>query len=128
MRTGAAALVLQTSGDRPAGVREGEYSLGFLMMLGSMAMSGLMMPLVELGYSKSTVPVNYAVVMQFQVVQSLFANLFCTIGMLINNDFQPTFPSHHLVRGTAPPSLSKSSSTFSPSFSFKSFDNPFLSP
>ncbi|KAK9166248.1 hypothetical protein Scep_001439 [Stephania cephalantha] len=88
MTMGAAALVLQTSGDRSASVGEGEYLLGFLMMMGSMAMSGLMMPLVELGYSKSTVPVNYAVVMQFQVVQSLFANLFCTIGMLINNDFQ----------------------------------------
>ncbi|KAK9163407.1 hypothetical protein Syun_004309 [Stephania yunnanensis] len=88
MTMGAAALVLQTRGDRSAGVGEGEYLLGFLMMMGSMAMSGLMMPLVELGYSKSTVPVNYAVVMQFQVVQCLFANLFCTIGMLINNDFQ----------------------------------------
>ncbi|KAK9096988.1 hypothetical protein Sjap_022485 [Stephania japonica] len=88
MTMGAAALVLQTSGDRPAGVSGGEYLLGFLMMLGSMVTSGLMMPLIELGYSKSTVPLNYAVVMQFQVVQALIANLFCTIGMLINNDFQ----------------------------------------
>ncbi|XP_026385127.1 purine permease 3-like [Papaver somniferum] len=46
------------------------------------------MPLVELAYRKSSKPITYSVVMQFQFVLSLFATLVSIIWMAINKDFQ----------------------------------------
>ncbi|KAI3840859.1 hypothetical protein MKX03_009987 [Papaver bracteatum] len=88
MTLGAVVLALNTSSDRPAGTTQQEYYLGFFLTLAGAALLGLVMPLVELAYGKSSKPITYSVVMQFQFVLSLFATLVDIIGMAINKDFQ----------------------------------------
>ncbi|GMH17376.1 hypothetical protein Nepgr_019217 [Nepenthes gracilis] len=85
---GAAVLAMHSSSDRPVNVTNGEYYMGFFMTLASAAMFAAMLPLLELTYKKSKLRIHYALVMEIQSVLSLSATLFCTVGMLINKDFQ----------------------------------------
>ncbi|KAF3445973.1 hypothetical protein FNV43_RR11150 [Rhamnella rubrinervis] len=85
---GGAVLALHTSGDRPEGESKKEYILGFLMTLGAAALYGLILPMMELTYKKAKQSITYSLVLEIQMVMSLFATLFCTVGMLINKDFQ----------------------------------------
>ncbi|KAI3883582.1 hypothetical protein MKX03_016264 [Papaver bracteatum] len=85
---GAAVLALNTSSDKPPGTTQAQYYFGFFLTLAGAALLGLCMPLIELAYGKSSEPITYSVVMQFQFVLSLFSTLVCLIGMAINKDFQ----------------------------------------
>ncbi|KAF5189895.1 Purine permease [Thalictrum thalictroides] len=88
MTLGSVLLGLRTSGDRPAGVSDGQYWLGFFLTLASAALLGLIWPLIELSYGKAKRPVNYGIVLQFQTNLAIFATLFSLTGMVINKDFQ----------------------------------------
>ncbi|KAF5187099.1 Purine permease [Thalictrum thalictroides] len=88
MTLGSVLLGLRTDGDRPAGVSNGQYLLGFFLTLVSAAVLGLIWPLVELSYSKAKRPVNYSIVLQFQLNIAIFATIFSATGMYVNNDFQ----------------------------------------
>ncbi|KAF4400148.1 hypothetical protein G4B88_019357 [Cannabis sativa] len=85
---GGAVLALHTSGDRPKGESEKEYIVGFFMTLSAAALYGFVLPLVELMYKKSKQRITYSLVLEVQLVMCFFATVFCTIGMLINNDFK----------------------------------------
>ncbi|XP_062101364.1 purine permease 3-like [Humulus lupulus] len=85
---GGAVLALHTSGDRPKGESEKEYIMGFFMTLSAAALYGFVLPLVELMYKKSKQRITYSLVLEIQLVMCFFATVFCTIGMLINNDFK----------------------------------------
>ncbi|XP_030933458.1 purine permease 3-like [Quercus lobata] len=85
---GAGVLALHTSNDRPSGETNKEYFSGFFMTLGASALYGFVLPLVELTYRKAKQAITYSLVMEIQMVISLFATILCTIGMLINKDFQ----------------------------------------
>ncbi|XP_020258183.1 purine permease 3-like, partial [Asparagus officinalis] len=85
---GALVLGIQAKGDRPRGVSRGQYYLGFVMMLGTAALYGLVLPLVELVYRKVKGTVTFTLVMEMQFVMGLFATLFCVVGMIVNKDFQ----------------------------------------
>ncbi|XP_018851257.2 purine permease 1-like [Juglans regia] len=88
LTVGAAILALHTSNDRPKGESSTEYLAGFLMTLGAAALYAFLLPLVELTYKKTKQEITYSLVMEIQMVMSFFATLFCTVGMLINNDFK----------------------------------------
>ncbi|XP_028800183.1 purine permease 1-like [Neltuma alba] len=88
LTVGAGVLALHSSGDRPAGVSPKQYVLGFVMTLAAAALYSFLMPLLELMYGKSKQPVTYSLVVQVQLVISFTATLFCTVGMLVNNDFK----------------------------------------
>ncbi|XXG61134.1 hypothetical protein AAC387_Pa04g2864 [Persea americana] len=88
MTLGACVLALHTSGDRPTGVSGGQYLLGFFITLGGAMLLGLSLPLIELSYRKAFRVITYSVVMQYQVLVSFSASVFCLIGMAINKDFQ----------------------------------------
>ncbi|XP_051198050.1 purine permease 3-like [Lolium perenne] len=90
---GAVVLGLHASSDRPAGVSRGQYWLGFVLSLGAAALYGLVLPLVELTYKRAAAGggdrvLTYALVMEMQLVMGFFATAFCTVGMIVNNDFQ----------------------------------------
>ncbi|KAL3733091.1 hypothetical protein ACJRO7_022590 [Eucalyptus globulus] len=85
---GAGVLAMHTSSDRPAGESKGAYYAGFFMTLGAAALYGLVLPLVELTYKKAKQAVTYSLVLEIQLVMCFFATAFCTIGMLVNKDFQ----------------------------------------
>ncbi|GAV83239.1 EamA domain-containing protein/TPT domain-containing protein [Cephalotus follicularis] len=88
LTVGAGVLALHTSGDRPVGESNREYILGFLMTLGASALYGFVLPLMELSYIKARQEYSYTLVMEFQMVLCLFATAFCTVGMIVNNDFR----------------------------------------
>ena len=88
---GAAVLALHTTGDRPAGESTKQYVLGFVLTLAAAALYGFILPLVELVYNKSKQTITYTLVMEIQLIMCVAATLFCTVGMLINNDFKVIF-------------------------------------
>ncbi|KAM7514525.1 hypothetical protein LguiA_004108 [Lonicera macranthoides] len=88
LTVGAAVLALHTSSDRPKGESKREYALGFIMTVAAAALYGLVLPMVELTYNKAKQGITYTLVMEIQMVMCLFATLFCTVGMLVNNDFK----------------------------------------
>uniref|UniRef100_A0A453QPE8 Uncharacterized protein n=1 Tax=Aegilops tauschii subsp. strangulata TaxID=200361 RepID=A0A453QPE8_AEGTS len=91
LRVHAVVLGLHVSSDRPAGVSKGQYWLGFLLTLAAAALYGLVLPLIELTYKRAAGGgrvVTYALVMEMQLVMGFFATAFCTVGMIVNNDFQ----------------------------------------
>lgn len=88
---GAVVLGLHASKDRPAGVTTGKYWMGFFLTLGAAALYGLILPLVELAYKHAAGggrAVTYALVMEMQLVMGFFATAFCTVGVIVNKDFQ----------------------------------------
>ncbi|KAF8694719.1 hypothetical protein HU200_037805 [Digitaria exilis] len=94
LTAGAAMLGLHVSGDRPGGVSRAQYWMGFALTLGAAVLYGLILPLVELAYKRAGAAagggraVTYALVMEMQLVMGFFATVFCTIGMVVNKDFQ----------------------------------------
>ncbi|OIV97870.1 hypothetical protein TanjilG_12627 [Lupinus angustifolius] len=85
---GAGVLALHASGDRPEGVSTKEYAMGLVMTLTASALYGVILPLMEMVYNKTKVVISYTLVLEIQFVTCLFAALFSTIGMIINNDFK----------------------------------------
>ncbi|XP_042500684.1 purine permease 3-like isoform X2 [Macadamia integrifolia] len=81
-------LGLHTSGDRPANESNKQYLMGFFMTIAAAALYGLVLPMVELTYKKARQTITFSLVMEMQMVISIFATLFCTIGMLVNKDFE----------------------------------------
>ncbi|XP_058097257.1 purine permease 1-like [Magnolia sinica] len=87
MTLGSVLLGIRKSGDRPPEVSNGEYLLGFIMTIGAAALLGFILPCTELAYAKARKAITYPVVLQFQFNTTMFATIFCTIGMIINKDF-----------------------------------------
>nr|GMC95525.1 purine permease 3-like [Ipomoea batatas] len=85
---GAGVLAVGSSGDRPAGESKKEYVAAFLMTFAAAALYGALLPSIELTYTKATQSLTYTLVLEFQMVMSLFATAVCTVGMLVNKDFQ----------------------------------------
>uniref|UniRef100_A0A6N2LQZ4 Probable purine permease n=1 Tax=Salix viminalis TaxID=40686 RepID=A0A6N2LQZ4_SALVM len=88
LTAGAGVLAMHTASDKPAGESRREYMMGFVMTLGAAALYGFILPLVELTYKKSRQEISYTLVMEIQMIMCLLATVFCTVGMLINKDFQ----------------------------------------
>ncbi|KAJ6735536.1 hypothetical protein OIU79_002560 [Salix purpurea] len=84
----ATQLAFTATSDKPAGESSREYMMGFVMTLGAAALYGFILPLVELTYKKSRQEISYTLVMEIQMIMCLLATVFCTVGMLINKDFQ----------------------------------------
>ncbi|KAK7410489.1 hypothetical protein VNO78_01308 [Psophocarpus tetragonolobus] len=88
LTVGAGVLALHSSGDRPAGESVKDYVMGFIMTLIGAALYGFVLPFVELVYKRIKQPLTYSLVMEFQFVMCFSSTLFCTFGMIINNDFK----------------------------------------
>ncbi|XP_076917797.1 purine permease 3-like [Bidens hawaiensis] len=85
---GVVVLALHSSTDRPDHESSVKYYEGFFMMLGASALYGFILPSIELTFKKAKQPITYSLVMEMQIVISFFATAFCTVGMLINHNFQ----------------------------------------
>ncbi|ERN02935.1 hypothetical protein AMTR_s00135p00099480 [Amborella trichopoda] len=65
-----------------------KYALGYVLSVGTAAVFGLVVPLLELMYSKAKVVVTYTLVLEMQVIMYVVATAFCTVGMIVNKNFQ----------------------------------------
>ncbi|KAL5705454.1 hypothetical protein ACHQM5_023754 [Ranunculus cassubicifolius] len=84
----AVVLGIHASSDRPNNESKVAYFTGFFLTLGAAALYGFVLPMVELTYKKSKTTITYTLVIEMQLVMSMFATAFCTIGMLVKKDFQ----------------------------------------
>ncbi|XP_074354798.1 purine permease 1-like isoform X1 [Apium graveolens] len=94
---GSGVLPLHTSSDRPEGESKSEYLTGFIMTLAASALWGFILPLIELTYQNANQIIDFPLVMEIQFYTNLFATLFGTVGMLINNDFKVFLSFNNLV-------------------------------
>ncbi|KAL4204923.1 hypothetical protein AMTRI_Chr01g112110 [Amborella trichopoda] len=82
-------LALSSSQDMPKGVTKFQYILGFLSTLGAAGLFAVYLPLMEMVYKKLTsIKFTYALVMEMQLVMSISATLFATIGMVGDGAFR----------------------------------------
>ncbi|KAK1436374.1 hypothetical protein QVD17_02153 [Tagetes erecta] len=88
LTVGAGVLALHTSSDRPEGESKKEYVMGFVMTVGAALLYGFVLPLIELTYNKAKQGITYTLVLEIQLVMCLFATIFCTVGMIVDNDFK----------------------------------------
>ncbi|KAF6154284.1 hypothetical protein GIB67_026740 [Kingdonia uniflora] len=84
----ALILGLHSSGERPDGVSNKEYYIGFIMILASAVLYGIFLPGNELLYKKAKQVITYSLVIEMQVVIFIFASAFSIVGMLVNKEFQ----------------------------------------
>ncbi|CDP08377.1 unnamed protein product [Coffea canephora] len=88
LSVGSGVLAMHTSSDRPKGESTKLYVLGFIMTLAAAALYGLVLPMVELMYIKAKQAITYTLLLEINLVMCFFATVFCTVGMLVNRDFQ----------------------------------------
>ncbi|KAI3736557.1 hypothetical protein L2E82_26411 [Cichorium intybus] len=88
LTVGAGVLALHTSSDRPEGETKKEYVMGFVLTVAAALLYGFILPLIELTYNKAKQAITYTLVLEIQMVMCLFATIFCTVGMIVNNDFK----------------------------------------
>lgn len=62
--------------------------MGFVMTVLGAVCFGLMLSLIELIHIKAKKAVSYTMVLEIQMIIGVSATVFCTIGMIVNNDFQ----------------------------------------
>ncbi|KAI3760767.1 hypothetical protein L1987_51166 [Smallanthus sonchifolius] len=84
----AGVLALRTSGDQPEGESKKEYVMGFVMTVGAALVYGFLLPLIEVTYNKAKQEITYTLVLEIQMVLSFFVTMFCTVGMIVNNDLK----------------------------------------
>lgn len=85
---GSVVLAIHAGSERPKGEKNKMYVLGFILTLAAAALSGCLLPLIELTYMKAKQAISYTLVMEFQSVVCISATVFSTVGMLVNNDFK----------------------------------------
>ncbi|KAF9615905.1 hypothetical protein IFM89_027032 [Coptis chinensis] len=87
--TAAMAIIALDSGsDRYSNISKSQYTMGFIWDILGSALHGLIFALSELVFIKLLGRRSFHVVLEQQVVVSLFAFLFTTVGVIVNNDFQ----------------------------------------
>ncbi|MCL7028180.1 hypothetical protein MKW94_017371 [Papaver nudicaule] len=84
---GCVLLGVRSAGDRPHGVTNSQYLLGFFISIADASIIGFILVSTQVAYAKANQAMTYPIVLQFQVCLSFFATLCCTIGSLINGDF-----------------------------------------
>ncbi|KAK1275891.1 putative purine permease 5 [Acorus gramineus] len=85
---GVVLLALDASSDRFPGISDRQYTLGFIWDVLGSALHGLIFALSELVFVKLLGRRSFHVVLEQQVMVSLFAFAFTTIGVVVNRDFQ----------------------------------------
>jgi hypothetical protein len=86
--TSAAVIIaIDSNSDKPAGVSHRQYAAGYLWDILGSALHGLIFALSELLFIKILGRESFHVVLEQQVMVSLFGCIFTTIGVIINDDF-----------------------------------------
>ncbi|XP_065848489.1 probable purine permease 5 [Euphorbia lathyris] len=86
--TAVTILALDSDSDRYSNVTNGQYIMGFAMDILGSALHGLIFALSELVFIKLLGKRSFHVVLEQQVMVSLFAFVMTSIGLIVNNDFQ----------------------------------------
>ncbi|KAG9450758.1 hypothetical protein H6P81_010723 [Aristolochia fimbriata] len=85
---GAVILGLHNKEDKPLDENNWKYLLGFLMTIAAALLFGLVLTSMELTYIKAKQALNYAFVLETQIIMNFFASAVTGVGMFLNNDFK----------------------------------------
>lgn len=85
---GAVVLGVHSKGDRPPSDTRWQYMMGFILIIGAAVLYGFLLPLMELTFVKAKQEITVNLVLESQMVISVFASALCSVGMLVNKDFQ----------------------------------------
>ncbi|XP_028793947.1 probable purine permease 5 isoform X2 [Neltuma alba] len=85
---GMTIIALDSSSDRYGNITDSQYIMGFIWDILGSALHGLIFALSELVFIKLLQRRSFHVVLEQQVMVSLFAFVFTTIGVIVNGDFQ----------------------------------------
>lgn len=85
---GLAIIALDSSSDRYDNITDREYIMGFIWDVLGSALHGLIFALSELIFVKLLGRRSFIVVLEQQVMVSLFAFIFTSAGMIISGDFE----------------------------------------
>ena len=75
------------STDIPPGTSHKQYILAVVAAIGAAALFGLILPLLELTYEKLIHRSNICVILETQIMVSLFATVFSLLGMAFSGEF-----------------------------------------
>lgn len=81
-------IALDSDSDKYSYVTDQQYITGFILDIMGSALHGLIFALLELVFVKFLGRRSFHVVLEQQVMVSLFGFLFTTIGVIVNKDFQ----------------------------------------
>ncbi|KAI3912589.1 hypothetical protein MKW92_030826 [Papaver armeniacum] len=84
---GSILLAMTRSGDRPPGVTNSQYLLGFFMSIAAASIIGTLLVATQVAYAKANQAMTYPIVLQFQVCNAFFSTLIGIIGGLVSMDF-----------------------------------------
>ena len=85
---GLTIIALDSSSDRYPNISDSEYIMGYIWDILACALDGLIFALSELVFVKLLGRRSFIVVLEQQVMVSLFAFLFTTVGLTVSGDFQ----------------------------------------
>ncbi|XLS88740.1 hypothetical protein HN51_064748 [Arachis hypogaea] len=85
---GLTIIALDSSSDRYPGISDSQYIMGYVWDILGSALHGLIFALSELVFVKLVGRRSFIVVLEQQVMVSLFAFAFTTVGVLLSRDFQ----------------------------------------
>ncbi|XP_061355048.1 probable purine permease 5 isoform X1 [Gastrolobium bilobum] len=85
---GLTIIALDSNSDRYDNISDKEYIMGLVWDILGSALHGLIFALSELVFVKLLGRRSFIVVLEQQVMVSLFAFLFTTVGMIVSGDFQ----------------------------------------
>lgn len=94
-----AIIALDSDSDRYSYVTDKQYIMGFVWDILGSALHGLIFALSELVFVKFLGRRSFHVVLEQQVMVSLFAFIFTSIGMIVNKDFQAMNSEAHTFVG-----------------------------
>ncbi|KAL5547501.1 hypothetical protein UlMin_002732 [Ulmus minor] len=85
---GVTIIALDSNSDRYGNISDKQYIMGFVWDILGSALHGLIFALSELVFVKLLGRRSFHVVLEQQVMVSVFAFVFTTIGVIVNKDFQ----------------------------------------
>lgn len=92
-------IALDSNSDRYGNISQSQYIMGFIWDILGSALHGLIFALSELVFVKLLGRRSFHVVLEQQVMVSVFAFVFTTIGVIVNKDFQGMKSEAEIFKG-----------------------------
>lgn len=84
----ASLLAVNDDSDKPAGVTDGKYALGFVATLCASALYALLLSLMQLSFQKVIKKETFSVVLELQIYTSFIATCVSTIGLFASGEWK----------------------------------------
>ncbi|CAL5401382.1 unnamed protein product [Camellia sinensis] len=84
----ASLIAVNDESDKPSGVTNGKYFLGFLSTIGASALYSLLLSLMQLSFQKVLKKETFSVVLEMQIYTSLVATCVSTVGLFASGEWK----------------------------------------